>query len=90
MAKKKSVPEKQDETFDSLLKEFNDLWLDQKSSKDLTKFAMLKRKAKDAPFLNYRQRAAITDRCDNVINGTYGKTKEGIQFYPSENGKQEK
>lgn len=63
--------------FDRLLKEFSHLWED--SPKDYSKFQGLKEKAKLTP-LTGRQTEAIIDRCNNVINGSYGNTKKGIDF----------
>lgn len=63
--------------FEFLMNEFNSLWA--KSPKDHTKFAALKNKASNT-VLTYRQKDGIVERCNNVINGTYGNTKNGIEF----------
>ena len=56
-----------------LLSEFNDLW--SKTPKEHTKFAALKNKATNA-LMTFRQKDGIVERCNNVINGTYGNTKK--------------
>jgi hypothetical protein len=71
----------QDE-FTLLLRAFNGLIESKppinKVEKELIK---LKAQAEKSAELNSRQKAALTDRCDNYINGTYGNTKSGISFY---------
>lgn len=63
--------------YEFLLSEFNNLW--NKTPKELTKFAALKNKATHTT-LTFRQKDGIVERCNNVINGTYGNTKAGISF----------
>lgn len=43
----------------------------------------LKEAAKLSQHLTQRQLEGIIARCDNVINGSYGKTKDGIVFKTS-------
>jgi hypothetical protein len=48
---------------------------DPPAEKIAEKLFKLKEDAKINPELNLRQREAIISRCDNYLNGTYGKTK---------------
>lgn len=63
--------------FDTILREFDGLW--NNSPKDMVKFEALKQRAK-LMTLYPRQMDAIVARCNNVLNGTYGNTKQGIEF----------
>lgn len=76
--------------WDKLLREFNSLWND--SPKDHAKFEALKTKAK-LTSLTPRQMEGIIDRCNNVISGKYGNTKNPEIYQLSQaqsNGKPEK
>jgi hypothetical protein len=70
--------------WDKLLKEFHGLW--EKSPKDLEKFELLKQKAKFVSMFS-RQTQGIVDRCNNVINGTYGNTKKPEHYEQSKSSK---
>lgn len=63
--------------FDKLLRDFNNQW--DTNPKDLEKFESIKQRAKMLT-LYPRQLEAIVGRCNNVINGTYGNTKKGVEF----------
>lgn len=45
----------------------------------------LKASAETSVELNLRQKDAIIVRCNNYLNGTYGKTKEGVTFISEPN-----
>lgn len=49
-------------------------------SKVKDKLLNLKKDAINNIELNGRQRESITARVDNYLNGTYGKTKDGVQL----------
>lgn len=81
MKERKGPPDSElNANFDKLLKEFHSLF--DNSPKDFGKFEALKEKAK-LTSLTGRQTEALIDRCNNVINGTYGNTKKGIEFKAS-------
>jgi hypothetical protein len=67
--------------FTTLLRSFNSLVSGMPSVEKIKKELLrLKEQADKSVELNYRQKDAIIARCDNYINGTYGKTKAGITF----------
>lgn len=67
--------------FTKMLREFNSLIVTTPAvEKVKNKLLDLKRRAELSVELNYRQKDAIIARCDNYINGTYGNTKNGIEF----------
>lgn len=69
MNKTKIPDEDYNKNFQALLSEFQSIDAKKKDAKE--KYAALKEKVKGVYPLSYTQRAAIEQRCDNAINGTY-------------------
>lgn len=79
MQQKKFHDQQCGDNWDVLLQEFHKI--EANPTKDFkSKLEKLKEKAKNTVQLTTRQREGIIDRCNNVINGTYGQTKKGIEF----------
>lgn len=67
------------DNWDALLREFHKI--EANRQKDLkAQLDRLKTKATNMAQLTIRQREGIIDRCNNVLNGTYGNTKQGVEF----------
>ncbi len=64
-------------SWNELLKEFHGL-IDGKSNRE--DFEKLKEKAKNNANLTVRQSEGIVARCNNVLNGTYGTSKDAFEI----------
>lgn len=64
------------QNFDSFLREFNGLVDNTPTVGTIrSKLENLKERAQNEKTMTFRQTDAILARCDNYLNGTYGKTK---------------